>query len=292
MESGHSTTAVEHFRAAEEVNHYYFPAIYDLATILVSDGKFEQASKRFDRLISEQPNFYGGYAGRAVVEARRGRLSLAEEAIRKARALAPSEPKVLVSEGDILAARGKRDEAADAYAQAIELDPQLAVAQAHLAALRLEEGRLTEAAEAAMRAVGLAPHEPQGYLLAARAYQQRNQYEQAVAILREALAKIPHLMEAANDLAWILATHPDAQIRNGAEAVDWAEQASSAAGGRDFARLDTLAAALAEQGRWEEAEAAAQRALELANQAVDSRAIEEITSRLQLYRQRQPFRTS
>ena len=65
----------------------------------------------------------------------------------------------------------------------------------------------------------------------------------------------------ANDLAWLLATHPDAQVRDGAAAVAVAEEtqrasAAERAGKEDAGLLDTLAAAYAEAGRYAEAVAA------------------------------------
>ena len=49
-----------------------------------------------------------------------------------------------------------------------------------------------------------------------------------------------------NDLAWVLATSPEASLRNGKEAVRLARQAVKLGGGKQPAFLDTLAAAYAE----------------------------------------------
>ena len=98
------------------------------------------------------------------------------------------------------------------------------------------------------------------------------------ALARSAPAQ-PTWTEIRNDLAWLLATHPDTVIRNGAEAVELAERvcASSAAP----AHLATLAAAYAEAGRFDEAVATIQKAIRLTATAQQSAT--NFQSYLQLY---------
>ena len=69
-----------------------------------------------------------------------------------------------------------------------------------------------------------------------------------------------------NCLAWVLATCPEASVRNGAEAVELARRAVKLSDGREPAILGTLAAAYAEAGRFPEAVQTARKALELATQ--------------------------
>ena len=49
----------------------------------------------------------------------------------------------------------------------------------------------------------------------------------AIARYRRALELDPNLVEALNNLAWLLATCPDASLRNGAEAVQLAKRPAS-----------------------------------------------------------------
>ena len=68
-----------------------------------------------------------------------------------------------------------------------------------------------------------------------------------------------------SNLAWVFATSPDQSIRNGAKAVQLAEQAVRISGGRIAILFRTLAAAYAENGRFVDAIQTAQRGIELAN---------------------------
>jgi tetratricopeptide (TPR) repeat protein len=91
-------------------------------------------------------------------------------------------------------------------------------------------------------------------------------------------------------MAWILATHPDAVIRNESKAIRFAERAVALTGHRDAKALDTLAAAYASAGRFDRAAATAQEALSRASGAPGGRQAVLIRRRLELYRQSRPYR--
>jgi protein O-mannosyl-transferase len=82
----------------------------------------------------------------------------------------------------------------------------------------------------------------------------------AIANYRAALRADPHRAEAANNLAWILATAPDPALRDPAEAIALAERSARDKPG-DASVLDTLAAAYAAAQRYRDAAAAQERAL-------------------------------
>ncbi len=85
----------------------------------------------------------------------------------------------------------------------------------------------------------------------------------AIAAFRQALRIEPGWPYAARQLAWILATDPDASLRNGSEALNLAREACRSTSFRDPAALHLLAAALAETGEFAEAVETADRALTL-----------------------------
>jgi tetratricopeptide (TPR) repeat protein len=88
--------------------------------------------------------------------------------------------------------------------------------------------------------------------------------ESAVKLYREALRRNPQSVTALNNLAFLLATHRDAALRDGAEAVRLAEQAAQLTGRTDPAILDTLSAAYAELGDALTAQKVARDALRMA----------------------------
>ena len=109
-------------------------------------------------------------------------------------------------------------------------------------------------------------------------------------VLRDGLRNAPNDVAVANMLALTLATAPDDSVRDGPEAVKIMEALVERDGERSHQLLDTLAAAYAEAGRFEDAVAASQRAVERAVAAGDARAADESRRRSPMYEQGQPLR--
>ena len=86
----------------------------------------------------------------------------------------------------------------------------------------------------------------------------------AIREFRAVLKEQPDSVEALNNLAWILATCADAKLRNGEEAVGYADKAWKLTGGKEATMLGTLGAAYAEAGQFTNAIMASQQAIELA----------------------------
>ena len=108
-------------------------------------------------------------------------------------------------------------------------------------------------------------------------------YEQAVKL-------DPNQAVALNDLAWLRATAPQAELRDGAAAVRLAERACELSGGKEARFFGTLDAAYAEAGRFDEAIRTAEKAQQLAVVAGDKEVAAAAEQRLALYRKQQPYR--
>jgi hypothetical protein len=92
-----------------------------------------------------------------------------------------------------------------------------------------------------------------------------------------------------NNLAWILAANPDAEIRNGPEAIRLAEQACQLTGYKGPMLVGTLSAAYAEAGRFDEAIDTVKKAMELAEAAGNSQLAGKDKEMLALFLSHQPF---
>ena len=91
-------------------------------------------------------------------------------------------------------------------------------------------------------------------------------YQEAEKRLEAALQIDPNSTGAMNNLAWTLATAPDANARDGARAVQWAERACELTHSQNPNYMTTLAAAYAEAGRFDDAVDMTQKAIALAEQ--------------------------
>ena len=107
---------------------------------------------------------------------------------------------------------------------------------------------------------------------------------------RSLLGIKPDHVAAQNNLAWLLATHPNSEIRNGKEALRLATVAFKQGSGQDPFVLDTLAAAQAEAGRFTEAVATARKAIAAARSRDQMKLATNIEERIRLYRRSQPYR--
>lgn len=118
----------------------------------------------------------------------------------------------------------------------------------------------------------------------------RGDVESATSYYREAIKYDSNSFEAQNNLAWILATHPNASFRNGKEAIALITKAVNSRPTDAYSLLDTMAAAYAEDGKFDKAIATAQQAAESASKLGDLDFVKKIERRLQLYKAGQPYR--
>jgi hypothetical protein len=112
-------------------------------------------------------------------------------------------------------------------------------------------------------------------------------YGRALAVYDELARMYPELVEAYSRSAWLRATCPEAQFRDGKLAVESAGRACELTGWQNAGELEVLAAACAEAGDFESAVKWQQKALTLIVEPAD---VESCQQRLALYRAGKPFR--
>jgi tetratricopeptide (TPR) repeat protein len=121
------------------------------------------------------------------------------------------------------------------------------------------------------------------------AYLQEGALAQAIPQYEQALRLKPADPAIKNTLAWLLATVPEASLRDGSKAVELALQANKETGGENPVALHTLGAAYAEAGKFAEAVEAAQHALRLAQAHTNTVLVNALESELKLYQAGTPF---
>jgi tetratricopeptide (TPR) repeat protein len=121
-----------------------------------------------------------------------------------------------------------------------------------------------------------------------RISQARPEAESAEAARASAQRAVPTPLDL-NDWAWLSATSPRKDLRDGRIAVILAEKAVAATSREDPAILDTLAAGLAEAGRFAEAAGVQREAVGLLN---DAKSKDDYGTRLDLYESNAPYRNA
>jgi tetratricopeptide (TPR) repeat protein len=153
------------------------------------------------------------------------------------------------------------------------------------------QGRLTEAIPYFRKAVEIDADFAEAHqFLGSALYYARGDAREALAQWREALRVRPDYLAVLNEAAHVMAASSDDSVRDGAEAVKLAERAVRLSGGREAMYLDTLAAAYAEAGRFDDAIETARRGLEIARRQNQSQIQEGLTGRMHLYEAHKPYR--
>ena len=180
------------------------------------------------------------------------------------------------------------DAAIDQFQQALALDPENAAARANLAMARLDSADPEEVVRG-LQPLATDEGQPAVQLALASALDRLGRRAEAIRHYEIALRASPDLPEAANNLAWLLATAPEPALRNPAEALHWAEIASAASGRRDASILDTLSVCLAGVGRFDEAVATLDAALALLGDAGPREQIDQLRAHRARFSERQPY---
>jgi len=223
-----------------------------VAWLDLADGRPDAALEHVDEAIRIQPRYALAHAYRGRIQLERGALDQAEESYREALALRPGQPGVENQLGLVRARRG-------------DLAGALATFERVLAAHPGNGGA----------------HEGAGLVLEALGDDER-----AASHYESALESAAYTPRALRGLGWIRASHPDARLRDAAEALRLGERACTESEYRNAADLDLLAAAYAQAGRHSEAVQMAERARTAAGPALSH----DIESRLALYRRGHAYR--
>lgn len=298
----------------------------NIAYALMSQGAPDQrALAHVDAALRAQPRFPNAHHLRGVLLAEAGPAAEAEKELRRAIELEPDRALTYGHLAGLLASQGRLSEAIPLLERSLALDPFDAEAQNNLAGMLAEVGRCAEAVERIRHALGLRPDDAElrvncALILAtcgrtgdaeawieswgprsplaitarqrlAAVFLQRNLPHRAIEELERALASEPQALGPRAQLAWILATHADPTVRDGARALGLARGIAGAPGAASDAQaLDLLAAALAEAGDFEGARRTAGQAQAEAQRAGQGGLVEAIARRLEFYRQGRSYR--
>ena len=194
--------------------------------------------------------------------------------------------------GIVFLGQGKLDEAISLLQSAVDLRPDNSPAHENLAKALLQKGEVDNALVHYRKLLELQPDNIEVHNIVGTVLIQQHRIREGVEEWRKGLAIDSNNGNAMSNLAWVFATSPDDSLRDGAKAVQLAEQALRISRGRIPIIFRTLAAAYAESGQFSEARQTAQRGIELANSQGNSALAAELQGNIALYQERQPLRDS
>jgi tetratricopeptide (TPR) repeat protein len=224
------------FARAADISDQDCVTCYNIGCMVMEQGNFARAARCFERALKvagkNAPKSFLARAqndlGCALLE--QGRVPGAISNFESALLLQPAYPQAYYNMGRAFLTNRQPDVAVDCFQHALALDSSV----------------------------------PEIHYKLANALVQLGRPAAAIAEYSQTLQLRPGMDEAANNLAWLLATCSDRSLRDGAKALTLARQASAHSHDQNPVILGTLAAAYAETGQRSEAVATAQRAHRLA----------------------------
>lgn len=279
------------YRQVIKVNPTSRTGYSGLGSALSAKGQHEEAQACLRRAIEIDPGDVVSRINLGIDLAVTKKLDEASEYLGQALVMCPGEPRANYNLARIFLMKGKLKAAAEYYGLAVRSQPSFVEAQIELANTLLLLGKPNEAISHYEKAIDLRPNRASTHVILAGVLEDQGRLGDAISHYRAALRLDPRRWDAANNLAWILATRADPRISNPPEAVRLAETTCKLVRDSNPQVLDTLAVAYAADGRYQDAAATARRALGLAQSAKQVQMAKEIRAKLQRYETRISERT-
>ena len=218
---------------------------------MLNKKEYDKAIDAFSKALFHEPNYTAAYVGRASVYSAKLEHDKAIAELDQVARLNPNNPVNFVNRGKILTDKKDYDKAIADFTEAIRIAPRF----------------------------------DHAYLARAIAWTGKKDYDKMHADCEEALKLNPRNALAYNQRAWVWATCPIEKYRDGKRAVEAAKQAVAI--GKEAGMMDTLAAAYAESGDFEQAIIWQYRALQDPEFRKDNET--GALRRLELYRNNIPY---
>jgi tetratricopeptide (TPR) repeat protein len=217
----------------------------------------------------------------------RKELDDAEAEFRRAIQVDPKNSDAFLAIGTIQLMRSNPTEAVTTFSHAIKLEPEKADAYGGRASAYLALGQNKAALQDLNNAIRIDPAQSENLRNRGTVYSYLGEWNQALADLETAVRIAPNDTESHLVRAWMLATCPEARLRDGSKAVASATRACELTQWKVAHPMAALAAAYAESGDFNGALKWQQRAMELATENDPARRTYRIA--LERYRSRKPY---
>jgi WD40 repeat protein/tetratricopeptide (TPR) repeat protein/tRNA A-37 threonylcarbamoyl transferase component Bud32 len=231
-----------------------------LALQIANSRKTEDAEKLMNEIGEEVMQMVGSPGGDPNV------YRAALEKVEKARLMDPNNPGILVVLGMAQQAAGQYEDAIKTLTRAHRLDPNAPAILGPLSDAQYHAGKYEDAMKTLAKELEIERR-----------------------VLGEEDGLTVHTL---NQLAWVQATCPAAEVRNGAEAVKNATRACELTQWKEAQYVDTLAAAYSETGDFDSAVKWQKKAISLLTKEDPAEWPGEFDERLKLYESGKPYRES
>lgn len=253
-DTGFEQEALADFVAAVELEPSNWRALHNRGVSFATAGQYAEAAADFDAVLKTKPDFAAAWFNRGELRSQQEDFRSAVSDYDRALKLDPNDAAVLSARGHAYYQQGNVPLALADLNKAIQLEKSKALAYLYRAAALADSGKYAEAADDYRTGIRLEPK-------SAAAYQAT---------------------------AWMMATCADERFRDPQLAIKAAERAIALREADDYHDQETLAAAYASAGQFDQAVMAQQKAIDILGPEA-TRLKPALEDRLKLYQQQRPY---
>ena len=237
--------AAQAYHCALEINPNDADTYNNLGSVLVGQGKLEEAVQAYHQALEISPNDADVHynLGRALVG--QGKLEEAVQVYHQALGINSDDADVYYYLGKAFTEQGKLEEAIQSYAKALEINPDLTAVYNNLGPVLQKQGRLEEAIQVYHRALEISPDDASTHNNLGNALKQQGRLERAIQAYHRATEINPDYVKAYNNLG--LALQKQGELEEAVQAYHRALEISS----NDANIYNNLGNVLQEQGKLE-----------------------------------------
>jgi tetratricopeptide (TPR) repeat protein len=229
------------------------------------------------------------YVTRAYALRQKGKTNEAMEDLEAAIRLNPNYAYPYCTRANIFVEDGNLYDAVADYAKALQLNPKAVDCRLSCAEIYVRENKSEEALNQADMVIRMNMRLSRAHIVKAEAYAKMRNFSKALAELDQVKqVGTKELPEALNGVAWFRATRPESELRDGKKALADSKKACELNHWKFWGYIDTLAAACAEVGDFDQA-------LKYEKQALQTmppgKTTDDANNRLSMYSQHKAFRS-
>jgi tetratricopeptide (TPR) repeat protein len=258
------------------------------ARVLAVEGNRDDALTDIDRALDLEPDNPAALLLRARINQQAGDDDAALADVETVLETAPDLPAALELRGLISAERGNFSDAIRDFRRLAAKNPDDVAVIGQLGILFLADKKPQEAIIRFTRALELDEKNFPCRRGRSDAAISIGDHVAALADLEKALELRPDDSGVLNNLAWLLATSPDDDLRDGKRAIDLATKACEKTEWKEAHIISTLAAGYAETGDFDNARKYAKQAVEVGKD--DGDVAEQLAAELKRYEEEKPWR--
>ena len=285
---GQFKLAKAHLEKALQLNPRSVAAHINLGGMYASQQQYDLALTHYQQASELDPKDAQVYFNRARIHEAREEFDTAIDAYSQAIAVQPEFTEAFFNRGSLHIKQHQFEAAVEDFTRVIHQKPNYALAYKKRGAAHLQLGAFEAGLTDFSTALKALPDDAELYTNRGMAYQGLGQFAFAISDFTKAVDMNVEAPQTYNNLAWLLATCPNAELRDGERALKYAKRACELSQWSYFGALDTLAAAYAEVGRFEDARKWQKRSIQYAPKQQRP----DLQARLALYEDNQPYRES